>query len=254
MICRVIGLLFLLPLVAIAGSPLASHPSPYLQSHADDAIHWRLPGPEAVNEAHRRDLPLLVSSGYLACYWCYRLKSESFTAPELATLVNASFIPVLLDREVHAEDDRRLQDHMQAMLGFSGWPVIMVLTPDHTPVKAWPYTATNTLSDDLETIANAWSQDAESVATLAREFQQGASTVESADKPDAGTADLGALLSAFLEQTGNASDSQYGGFGREAKYPYVPQLQVLLDLNQLNPSETMADFLRFTLDKMLGGE
>ena len=50
---------------------LAQSQSPYLRQHADNPVDWWEWGPEALAEAERRDLPILLSVGYAACHWCH---------------------------------------------------------------------------------------------------------------------------------------------------------------------------------------
>jgi len=50
---------------------LAVATSPYLLQHADDPVDWWEWGPEAFEEARRRNVPVLLSGGYPACHWCH---------------------------------------------------------------------------------------------------------------------------------------------------------------------------------------
>ncbi|RNI22321.1 DUF255 domain-containing protein, partial [Flexivirga caeni] len=50
---------------------LAHATSPYLLQHQDNPVDWWEWGPEALDEAARRDVPILLSVGYAACHWCH---------------------------------------------------------------------------------------------------------------------------------------------------------------------------------------
>ncbi len=52
---------------------LASATSPYLLQHAQNPVDWCEWGPEAFEEARRRDVPILLSVGYAACHWCHEV-------------------------------------------------------------------------------------------------------------------------------------------------------------------------------------
>jgi uncharacterized protein len=49
---------------------LANAMSPYLLQHASNPVDWWEWGEEAMSEAQRRDVPVLISVGYAACHWC----------------------------------------------------------------------------------------------------------------------------------------------------------------------------------------
>lgn len=48
---------------------LAAATSPYLLQHASNPVDWWPWGEEAMAEARRRDVPLLISIGYASCHW-----------------------------------------------------------------------------------------------------------------------------------------------------------------------------------------
>lgn len=57
--------------MACVSNRLASATSPYLLQHADNPVDWWEWGPEAFEEARRRNVPVLLSVGYAACHWCH---------------------------------------------------------------------------------------------------------------------------------------------------------------------------------------
>src|SRR5579863_5288134 len=78
---------------------LAQEASPYLQQHAHNPVDWYPWGPEALAEARRRDVPILLSIGYSACHWCHVMAHESFEDETTAALMNRLFVNVKVDRE-----------------------------------------------------------------------------------------------------------------------------------------------------------
>ena len=57
---------------------LADQPSPYLQQHRENPVHWRPWSDAALAEAGELDRPILLSVGYAACHWCHVMAHESF--------------------------------------------------------------------------------------------------------------------------------------------------------------------------------
>ena len=62
--------------------------SPYLLQHRDNPVHWQEWGPEAFEEARRRNVPVLLSVGYAACHWCHVMAHESFEDETVAAALN----------------------------------------------------------------------------------------------------------------------------------------------------------------------
>lgn len=51
---------------------LADSQSPYLLQHASNPVDWWPWGEEAMTEAKRRDVPILLSVGYASCHLGFR--------------------------------------------------------------------------------------------------------------------------------------------------------------------------------------
>src|SRR5213080_1226983 len=118
---------------------LANATSPYLLQHAHNPVDWYEWGDEALDRARREDKPLLVSIGYAACHWCHVMERESFEDPATATLMNANFVSVKVDREERPDVDAIYMDAVQAMTGQGGWPMTVFCSPDGTPFFAGTY-------------------------------------------------------------------------------------------------------------------
>ena len=103
----------------MANRPAAAT-SPYLQQHADNPVDWWPWGPEAFEEARRRDVPVLISVGYASCHWCHVMAHESFEDEAVARLVNDSVVPINVDREERPDVDAVYMAARQAMTGHGG--------------------------------------------------------------------------------------------------------------------------------------
>src|SRR5690242_15524941 len=73
--------------------------STYLRQHADNPVHWVQWSAEALAEAARRDVPILLSIGYAACHWCQVMAHESFEDADVAAAANSGFVCIKVDRE-----------------------------------------------------------------------------------------------------------------------------------------------------------
>jgi len=230
---------------------LTTHPSPYLQSHADDSVHWNTNDSETNDEARKQGKLIFLSSGYQSCYWCYRMKLDTFNDEDAASLINGNFLPILIDRELEPRLDAQLQLILTEQRGVGGWPANVILTPDGYPVASFSYADPDNLIPALSRLLESWDSEPEQLvseaqALLARLEQE----KETSDRLLSDTS-LADLLQRFLQQANAAADLTEGGFGDSEKYPHLPQLQALLALTAVVPDGSLTGFIRTTLDAML---
>jgi uncharacterized protein len=211
---------------------LADETSPYLLQHRDNPVDWQPWGEEALAEAQRRDVPLLVSIGYSACHWCHVMERESFEDPDTAALMNERFVCIKVDREERPDVDAIYMDAVQAMTGRGGWPLNAFATPAQVPFYAGTY-----FPPDPRHGLPSWRQVLESVdeawRTRRAEIEQGAGRIVAHLRggaeldPAEGAFDPAALGDAVA---GLAAiyDSAHGGFGGAPKFPPASAVDFLL--------------------------
>src|SRR5215212_8565298 len=148
---------------------LAGETSPYLLQHRDNPVDWYPWGEEALARARAEDKPLLVSIGYSACHWCHVMERESFEDPEVARLMNDSFVCVKVDREERPDVDAIYMEACQAMTGSGGWPLNVFVTPEQVPFYAGTYFPPEqrhgmpSWPQVLEAVADAWQKRREEI-------------------------------------------------------------------------------------------
>ncbi|HWV48439.1 MAG TPA: thioredoxin domain-containing protein, partial [Microbacterium sp.] len=141
---------------------LADTLSPYLRAHAENPVDWFPWGPEAFEEARRREVPMLISIGYSTCHWCHVMARESFSDPEIAATMNRDFVNVKVDREEHPDVDGAYMAAASAFTQNLGWPLTVFATGDgHTFYAGtyWPPQARGQLPafrDVLAAVQEAW--------------------------------------------------------------------------------------------------
>ena len=57
---------------------LHKDPSPYLQQHKNNPVHWQTWSEESLKFAKSQNKPILLSIGYSSCHWCHVMARESF--------------------------------------------------------------------------------------------------------------------------------------------------------------------------------
>ena len=114
--------------------------SPYLLQHAHNPVDWYPWSQEAFDLAKELDLPIFLSIGYATCHWCHVMERESFENIEIATLMNATFINIKVDREELPEVDSLYIEFAKSLItGSIGWPLNVILTSDLEPFFATTY-------------------------------------------------------------------------------------------------------------------
>ncbi|OAG45234.1 hypothetical protein AYO21_00582 [Fonsecaea monophora] len=118
---------------------LASSASVYLRAHKDNPVAWQEWTPKTLSLAKRYQKLIFLSIGYNACHWCHVMERESFSSPDVAEILNDSFIPIKLDRESRPDLDDIYMNYVTATTGSGGWPLNVFLTPDLKPVFGGTY-------------------------------------------------------------------------------------------------------------------
>ena len=113
--------------------------SPYLLQHAANPVDWYPWGEEAFKLAKVLDKPIFLSIGYTTCHWCHVMEHESFEDPEVAKLMNDTFINIKVDREERPDVDSIYMQALQALGQQGGWPLNVFLTPDGLPFYGGTY-------------------------------------------------------------------------------------------------------------------
>ncbi|MCZ7600206.1 MAG: thioredoxin domain-containing protein [Gammaproteobacteria bacterium] len=199
-----------------AASPLRDHPSPYLALHADDPVARREWNEAALAEARAGDRLLLVSVGYFSCHWCHVMQRESFRNADIAARINERFIPVKVDRELEPALDARLSEFAEQLLGRSGWPLNVFVTPAGHPLFAVLYMPAGEFGEAIDRMHVLWTEQRERLAGLAarageRELPEAAAVV------DAGAAR--ALEQVFVDRALVLHDDFQGGVRRTEQVP-----------------------------------
>ncbi|PSR18982.1 thioredoxin domain-containing protein [filamentous cyanobacterium CCP3] len=109
---------------------LADSPSLYLRKHAENPIDWWPWCDEALERAKADDKPIFLSIGYSSCHWCTVMEGEAFSDEAIASYMNASFIPIKVDREERPDIDSIYMQALQMLTGQGGWPLNVVLHPE----------------------------------------------------------------------------------------------------------------------------
>src|SRR5436309_9385483 len=88
------------------------------------------------------------------------MQRESFSDATVGAVINASYIPILVDGEEMPDVDTTYMAFVQTMNnGNAGWPANLILTPDLAPIAAASYLKPDALRGALASVADQWSRD-----------------------------------------------------------------------------------------------
>jgi uncharacterized protein YyaL (SSP411 family) len=249
---------------------LAGESSPYLLQHAHNPVDWYPWGPEAFAKAKSEGKLVFMSIGYSSCHWCHVMERESFDNPEVAKLLNESFVCIKVDREERPDIDSIYMTALSVLRQRGGWPLSMFLTPDGKPIIGgtyWPRDDKEREGTKIPGFKSVLKFMTQWKAEKPRELEEQADRVAAATQDALGAmlrgrslVDLNRELVDLTVQGVIAEfDPEYGGFGsrdrgfRGTKFPMPSYLELLLHEAERTQSAPLRHVVNVTLDRMARG-
>src|SRR5262245_26466505 len=183
---------------------------------------------------------------------------ESFENADVAAVLNASFVPIKIDREERPDVDRVYMTFVQATTGSGGWPMSVWLTPDLKPFYGGTYFPPTSrwgrpgFREILQEIARVWGAERDKVVqsdeSLTNQLRQVERTTTSSTVPGA------EALARTVSQFHQSFDWRNSGFGDAPKFPRPSELLFLLREHARTGDDYARDMVLRTLRAMaLGG-
>tara|TARA_B100001758_G_scaffold217913_1_gene205051 strand:+ start:2029 stop:4056 length:2028 start_codon:yes stop_codon:yes gene_type:complete len=234
---------------------LINSTSPYLLQHAHNPVEWYEWSKEALDEAKKRDVPILLSIGYSACHWCHVMEKESFENEKTAEIMNNNFVNIKVDREERPDLDEVYMSATQVMnKGQGGWPMTVFLAPNLKPFFAGTYFPPQDAYGRpgfptlLTKLAEVWSSNKDQL------LSQADSIVEHLNSVKILNASIETNVKQKAVQHWNSNfDKVWGGFGPAPKFPNTGAILHLLNDYHSNGSEESLTSAVKTLDSMYQG-
>ncbi len=226
--------------------------SPYLRQHADNPVHWLQWSAEALAEAVRRDVPILLSVGYAACHWCHVMAHESFEDGHVAAVMNDGFVCIKVDREERPDIDAVYMNATVALTGQGGWPMTCFLTPDGRPFFCGTYYPKPQFLQLLSAIRETWEQRRDDVERASDQIT-GELQKMAAGLPGGGPPVSAELCDHAVAAVLGDEDTTRGGFGGAPKFPPSALLEALLRHHERTGSAAALDAVERTCGAMARG-
>jgi len=204
-------------------------------------IGWRPWSEKAFQEAQVADKPVLLAISAVWCHWCHVMDETSYSDPEVIRLINERYVPIRVDNDERPDVNRRYN--------MGGWPTTAFLTPDGEIVHGGTYVPPDAMRSYLGQVADLWSTQRSDLAQRLAELRE--------KENDARASKPGDLSFQIVDQVGSLVrgqyDPQFGGFGREPKFPQPRLLRFLLDEHRRFGYPELATMLHRTLGAMAAG-
>ncbi|HLJ95005.1 MAG TPA: DUF255 domain-containing protein [Gemmataceae bacterium] len=249
---------------------LAQESSPYLLQHAHNPVDWYPWGPEAFAKARSEGKLVFLSIGYSSCHWCHVMERESFENPEVAKLLNQSFVCIKVDREERPDIDTIYMTALNVLRQRGGWPLSMFLTSDGKPIIGgtyWPPEDKQIQGNKVPGFKSVLQFMVQWKTEKPKELEEQAERVAATTVDALGTmlrgrslVDLNRdLVDQAVKGITSEFDPDYGGFGsrergfRGTKFPTPSYLELLLHEAGRTQSPALQHMLNVTLDRMARG-
>jgi len=230
--------------------------SPYLLQHAENPVDWYPWSEEAFEKAKKENKPVFLSIGYSTCHWCHVMAHESFEDPEVAKLMNETFVSVKVDREERPDIDSVYMTVCQAMTGNGGWPLTIIMTPNKEPFFTATYIPKEIkfgrvgMLTLIPRIKELWSTRQAEVLSSATQI---AASLQNTAPGAPGDSLNEPLLHLAYKQLLERFDGHHGGFGSAPKFPTPHNLLFLLRYWKRTGNEKALNMVEKTLQSMRRG-
>ena len=204
-------------------------------------IAWRPWGDEAFAEAAAAGKPVLLAISAVWCHWCHVMDETSYSDGEVIRAINERYVPVRVDNDERPDVNRRYN--------LGGWPTTAFLTPGGEILHGGTYLPPDAMRRYVTEIADVWRDKRDELEPQLREMK-----THEADAHVQKPGDLdGTIVASIAALIRGQYDPEFGGFGREPKFPQPKLLRFLLDEYRRGQRDDAAAMLHKTLAAMAAG-
>ena len=199
---------------------------------------------EAFAEARARGVPVLLFVRAAWCRFSKELERQVFTDPRVEKLVRERFVPIQIDKDRRPDLDARYSK--------GGWPTLAWLDDTGELLAADTYLEANELVGRLELVSDYYSRNRELIRLRIREVEE--RRREEEHSSGAGSSLSPEIVDQVARTVLENADPQWGGWGREHKFPNTEALDFALIRWSQTGDQAMLQLVRRTLRCMQEGE
>ena len=232
---------------------LINETSPYLLQHAHNPVDWKAWNDQSLEEARKEEKLLIISVGYSACHWCHVMEHESFEDPEVAEVMNTSFINIKVDREERPDIDQVYMNAVQVMTGTGGWPMNIVALPDGRPVWGGTYFRKEQWVNALNQLSVLYQQKPEQLLEYAGRLEEGLQKLQLIELPKEEQPFSRDFYPDILQKWKTQLDHEHGGYKGAPKFMMPNNHEFLLRYGLQQQDQEIQSFTKRSLIKMAWG-
>ena len=169
------------------------------------------------------------------------MDETSYSDPAVIRGVNERYIPIRVDNDERPDVNRRYN--------LGGWPTTAFLTPSGEILNGATYIPPDAMRGYVAEVADIWRDKSAELEPRIREMREHETSSHEQRPGDLGPEIAGAIGTLI----GGQYDPEYGGFGREPKFPQPKLLRFLIDEYRRSMSDDVARMLHKTLGAMASG-
>jgi uncharacterized protein len=184
------------------------------------------------------------------------MERESFEDPDIARMMNDTFVCVKVDREERPDIDKVYMTACQILAGNGGWPLSIIMTPDKRPFFATTYIPKEILfgrigmKELIPNVRKVWTHQRHKVEGMSdRVISVLTETVQEGSGEDLDTT----ILDDAFHRLSESFDERYGGFGSAPKFPTPEKLNYLLRYWKRTGNERALEMVEETFTSMRRG-
>jgi uncharacterized protein len=235
---------------------LINEKSPYLLQHAHNPVNWYPWSNVAFSKAINENKPIFLSIGYSTCHWCHVMAKGSFEDIEVANMLNENFVSIKVDREERPDIDSVYMNACESLTGSGGWPLTIFIDHYQRPFFTGTYFPKNStlnqvgLINILRKVKDVWTNDKERLLKDSKAITDAinkTSYISNSQDIFPNIQDL--TFKIFMQ----IFDTNFGGFGKNTKFPNPNNLLFLLGYYHKSDDENALLMVTYTLECMYRG-
>ncbi len=194
-------------------------------------LEWSL---GVFEKAKKEKKPIILDIYGVWCHWCHRMDEDTYSDPEVISIINERFVPVHVDTDKRPDINERYNQ--------GGWPSTVILDDEGRIITGGTYLPPTQMKALLTQISEAY---------LRGKIKAGLEPFAQLEKP--AEMDISkAIIQDIIDILKSRFDFEYGGFG-EPKFPTPDALNLLIQNYKITKDENLWNMAKIMLDGMADG-